>query len=166
MKKIIKFTLILLLGLCLVTGCDNDNDDYNSDGSKNKEKTPSVTVNPGDIIFNNDLVKIVYKKIELDSSSMDIYYEVTNKSKEDIYVQHGEFVYNSTITNAPGVGQHNFYAGKTDESVIVMYLSSIRKQANIDPEEIKTVQATFTVNRYGTNDTLFEGTAILNIILP
>jgi len=167
MKKIITFTLILLLGLCFITGCGKDNDDYDSDdGRQDGPKTPSVTVNPGSVIFDNNVVKIVYKKVELDSTSMDIYYEVTNKSNDDIYVQHGEIIYNGNITNTTGIGQHNFYAGKTDESVILMYVSTIKNQAGILPEEIKTVQVTFTVNRYGTTDTLFEGTALLNIVLP
>ena len=159
MKKFLIFTLILIIGLCL-TGCGKDNDN-DGNSTKDGEKTPSVTVNQGDVIFDNNVVKIVYKEVKLDSTSMDIYYEVTNKSKEDIYIQHRELVYNGTIKNAPGVGQANFASGKTDESVIVMYLSAIESQAGISPEEIKTVQVTFDVHSINTDKTLFNGTALL-----
>ena len=170
MKKTLIFTLMLLLGLCLITGCGKDNDNegiYNGgNNTKDEEKTPSITVNIGDVIFDNNIVKIVYKEVKLDSTSMDINYEVTNKSKEDIYVQHTELVYNGTIKNAPGVGQHNFASGKTDKSTIVMFLRAIESQAGISPEEIKTVQVTFDVHSSNSDKTLFNGTALLNVVLP
>ena len=164
MKKVLKFTLILVLGICLIIGCGKENE--NDNNTKDGEKTPSVTVNSGDVVFDNNVLKIVYKEVKIDSTSMDIYYEVTNKSNEDIYVQHRELVYNGTIKNAPGVGQANFASGKTDDNVIVMYLSAIESQAGISPEEIKTVQVTFDVHSFNSDKTLFNGTALLNIQLP
>ena len=176
-KKGFAFALIMVLSLSLLTACGDNGGNGNGNsnggtGTKSNEnsdsvKTPgnTVTVNPGDVVFDNDVVKIVYTKTKLQDNAMMIAYQVTNKSKKRIHVRHEDIVFNGTITNAPGTAEHTVDAEYTDDNNIFMYFNAIEAKG-VSKEDIKTVQAKFYVKPVGSDNVLFEGTAIFNIVLP
>ena len=170
MKKIIAIALIMVLALSLLTACgDNSGNNNTPSGGNNstkpsENKTPSVTVNPGDTIFDNDVVTIVYTETTKDSTSMDICFEVTNHSGQEIAVAQSDFVINGKTVGI-GYGTKNFTPGKKTDDAAVLFHSAL-SGAGFSADDIKTVQITFTATPVGKTDVLFQGTALINIVLP
>ena len=125
-------------------------------------KTPDVTVNPGDVVFDNDIVTILYTDTTSDSISMDINLRCMNNSDQDITVWTEGMVINGTETGI-GVIFSNIPPGKSDENYVIMLTRQNLEGEGFSAEDVETVQVTLRVESFNDNDVLFNGTALLNI---
>ena len=157
---------------------DDDDDDDEAAGTPEKEKpikTPDITVNPGDVVFDNDIITLVYEEVEVDDPSLAhpqmsiICYADRNTDKKlDIHTDE-QFVINGSASGIYDPGFKQFTVGRSDYLYTFISMEQLAEKG-ISVEDIKTVQVTFTVKDYDTDyvtdDVLFEGTALFNIELP
>ena len=151
-----------------------DYDDHDDDTSK-PIKIPDITVNPGDTVFDNDIITIVYEEVQVDDPStpypqMSIICYATRNTDKEINVHTDEqFVINGLASGIYDPGFKQFTVSRSDYLYTFISMKSLEEKG-ISVEDIKTVQITFTVKDYETDyvtdDVLFEGTALFNIELP
>ena len=125
-------------------------------------RTPDVTANPGDVVFDNDVVTIFYTKTTSDSISMDICLECKNNSDQEITAWTDGLVINGTGVGI-GVIFSNIPPGKSDDNYVIMLTHQNLESEGFSAEDIETVQVTFRVESLENGDVLFEGTALLNL---
>jgi len=197
MKKAFALTLATILALSLLTACGGGNNNTSSGGNSNTSTPsasdgsgnnntpantpgnkksggvttlPEITVNIGDVIFDNEYVKLVYDRVDLENQlwSMKIMCTAVRKSEEqNIYIFHGE---NPLVINGTSKEYYDYsYAvltkGNPDECSINIDLKTLEQKTGFTLDDIKTVQATFSVE-YAKSQKLFEGVVVFNIELP
>jgi len=190
MKKALSLALAILLMLSLLTACGGGNtpnggsstpsppatDKSGTTSASDKEKAggattlPEITVSPGDVIFDNEYVKMEYDRVDLENElwSMKIMCTAVRKSEDQsIYIFHGvkPLVFNGTIKDYYDYSYAVLTKGNPNECSINIDLKILKEKTGLALEDIKTVQATFSVE-YAKSQKLFEGVVIFNIELP
>jgi len=179
MKKFFAVILILILVLSLLTACDGNNNSKDSSTSDSESEklakrrlsftdpnenlfAPDITVNPGDIVFKNEIVTIIYTKTTMDKTSVDVLFDVTNHTNEDFYTTKCDIGINGKYTGI-GTGVDTVLATKTNQDRIIMFNDSLAEKG-ISPEDIETVQITIYGRKSGSNsDEIFEVIAMFNV---
>jgi len=178
MKKFLAAISILVLALFLLTACDGNSKNPSASGNGGEEPTkrrlsfrdpdeelfaPDIIVNPGDVVFENDTVTIVYTKTTIDETSVDVRFDVTNHTDEDFYTTTCDPGINGKYADVGGVGVNTVRAGETSQDRIILYNDSLAKKG-ISAEDIETVQITIYGRKSGSNtDEIFEVIAVFNV---
>ena len=179
MKKLIAYALIFALALSLLSACggggntpappasDSSNSNVTQtdkpDNAKTEvAKTPEITVNPGDVVFDNDIVQIIYTETATDTISLDIHLVSKNNSDQEITIWTRDLAINEKKVGI-GATFTNISPGKTDDEHWIMLTHKNLEGEGFSAGDIKTIQITFEVVPTSGKGILFEGTALFNI---
>jgi hypothetical protein len=124
-------------------------------------REPDITVAAGETVFENDLVNIIYVETTIDDVSMDMHFEVTNKTDAEFALWKSDLAIDTQAVGI-GVGERNIYPQSTTEDYVILYHSALT-DVGFAAENIGTVQITFTINPIGSSDELFQGTALVEV---
>ena len=179
--------LTLILAVSVLTACGGDSGGGNSSGNggaapantsadktPGEIRTPDVTVNPGDVIFDNEYIELMYDKF--DSELMYIHCIPYGNTTRNLYVYNNAepLVINGIATDFIDDGFTNMRSskegGKIGASDVPILLETryenALEQAGVALEDLKTVQVTISLVSMDTEETLFEITVLFNIELP
>jgi len=146
---------------------DSGNDTKASD-SGGITTLPDITVNPGDTVFDNEYITLVYNGVNCEGSLWDMTINCTATRKnmdQEISIYHG---YDPLVINGEATELYDFSFAQicskdaSNECNVNIDSKSLKDTAGIAIEDVKTVQAKFTVSHIGERD-LFEGNVIFNI---
>jgi len=143
----------------LFAGCGD-----NKSGKKSEDK---ITVNPGDVIFDNQYAKLTFTEVKVDYP-MEGMIEIRCVSKGKIDYKEGIAIAAYKKPLVINGKDSNIYSA--DHAVIgvgnpnIRFLVSHMEEIGISLAELKTVQATFFVFRMGNDkDVLYERTVLFTI---
>ena len=187
MKRFLSLGLSFVFAFSILTACTDKGGGDNApaggapaaeqSGGKDEAgiKTPEVTVNPGDLVFENDIIRLVYNGVEVDDPSlnfpqMSIVCQVGRITEKKIDIHKIEsLIINGIDSGITDAGITQLVASKGGDLYVFISMVNLDEKG-IDINDIKTVQVTFTVMDFAANPykdkPLFEGTALFNIVLP
>ena len=147
---------------------DNDNSGGNESGGIKK---PDITVNLGDVIFDNKYTTLTYSKVEYNESlsggTVEIWCIPDSKvsyEEEIIIVAYKDpLVINGVKSEAYSVGYTQIGVGG---ELIISINNYTLGEMGIAVNEIKTVQATLTMKHLTKDDVLYEKVVLFNVNLP
>jgi hypothetical protein len=167
-------TIVTCLAVtAMFLSCGNKKSGDNGNSSDNESggiKKPTITVNPGDVIFDNEYTTLTYSKVEYDESlgggTVEIWCIPDSKVnyEEDITIvtYKDPLVINGVKTESYTVGYTLIGIGG---ELIISIDNYTLTEMGIAANEIKTVQATLTMQRQRKDD-IFERVVLFNVNLP
>jgi len=189
MLKTLSMAILCLLTLSLLTACDssggggNPADDSIADNTPavitgapasdapREIRTPDVSVNPGDTIFDNEYMKLVFDGLNKNKTFINC--RISGKATEPIWIcaDAEPFIINGIATDyryIPFMPMRPYKEGDTIGSgqfgIMLVHLENAYEMTGISPDDLKTVQATITIVEPESQATLFEITVLFNFV--
>ena len=192
MNRILTLLLALTLAMSLMTACGGHgakapNTSNNSSAPANTQNTPSdgnekqdkksdkpdkktapeITVNPGDVVFDNEYIKLEYRQVFVYNDSIDVQCLARRKTDETFLIFSGEDGVGINGVMYPdfmNIGFTQTLTGSAEVPTLIFF--DKLDENNIALEDIKTAEITFTVKKEYNGPVLFEGTAQFIVEIP
>ena len=163
--------IVVLAVTATFLGCVNKKGGDNSNSSSNESggiKKPDITVNQGNVIFDNKYTTLTYSKVEYNELLRMVEISCMPDSKVNyegditIVAYKDPLVINGVKSEAYSTGYTLIGVGE-DLTIFISYDNL--QEMGIDVNEIRTIQATLTM-QHQRKDDVFEKVVLFNVKLP